>query len=99
MGEMSKLIMIHTIAKFRHAYAVRVDDDAVPEVIAGKLIASEDQEDLYQTFCGERYETAYDITEEDVVKVFDTEHHYIKDLPKERKLAYIRDYRTVKDVE
>jgi len=93
---MSKLIMIHTVSTFRHAYAVRVDDDAVPEVIAGKLIADEKSE-LYQTYCSERYETAYDITEEDVVKVFDTEHHYIKDLPKERKLEYIRDYRTAKD--
>ena len=94
---MSKLIMIHTISKFRHAYAVRVDDDAVPEVIAGKLIAADDQEELYQTFCNEYFETSYDITEEDVIKVFDTEHHYIKDLPKERKLEYIRDYRTVKE--
>lgn len=91
--------MIHTISTFRHAYAVRVDDDAVPEVIAGKLIATDETEELYQTWCGERYETAYDITEEDVIKVFDIEHHYIKDIPKETKLEYIRDYRTVKGEE
>lgn len=95
---MSKLIMIHTISTFRHAYAVRVDDDAVPEVIGGKIIADE-QEELYQTWCGERFETSYDITEEDVVKVFDIEHHYIKHVPKEQKLAYIRDYRTIKEEE
>lgn len=95
---MSKLIMIHTIAKFRHAYAVRVDDDANPEVIAGKIIAGEPTE-LYQTFCGERFETSYDITEEDVIKVFDAEYHYIEDLPKENKLRYIMDYRTVKEEE
>ena len=94
---MSKLIMIHTISKFRHAYAVRVDDDANPEEVF-QLLENEDDE-LYQTWCGETFETSYDITEEDVIKAFDINHSYIQNISKERKLEFIRDKRTDKEEE
>ena len=87
---MSKLIMIHTISKFRHGYAVRVDDDADPEKVFEEIV--DNSEELYQTWCGERFETSYEITEEDVIKLFDLEHPYATEWTREKKLEYIKDY-------
>lgn len=87
---MSKLIMVHTIAKVRYAYAVRIDSDAVPEEVAEKILAGEIcPAEIYHTRCTERFETSYDITEEDVVKLVDNHNPNSLNLSAEEKLACI----------
>lgn len=89
---MTKLVMIHTVSKFRHAYAVRVDDDADLDAVANMLITNQ-EDDLYQTFCGEYFETSYPITEDEVVKLFDTNYGKITDRTDQEKLQQcIKDY-------
>lgn len=95
---MSKLVVVHTISKVRHAYVVRLDNDANPEDLT-KQILEDSIEEMYQTHCSETFETSYEINEDDAIKLYDNNHAFDKGMLREKKLEYIADYRTVKDHE
>lgn len=98
---MSKIYLIETFSTFIHGYAVEMDDDMDPKVIAGKIIAETDVDkikELYQYHVGEKFDQCIPLKEGQVSRVFRAKNDYLKDLSDEEIIEkYTMDYRTNKE--
>lgn len=80
-----KLILVETIATFRHVYAV---ESETKEEAENKVWANEIEE-MGQDFLGEVVVSSREVNQKEYLRVFDELSDYLKDIDTQRKLEYI----------
>jgi hypothetical protein len=92
-----KYAVVTTVSSFYHYYVVPLDllQELNTEVSVEKnwledLVVCNEVEELSQKFIGEQILESSIVSEEDILKVFDTQNHYLSKWNKEQKIEYIR---------
>jgi len=91
---MPKIVLVETVATFRHMYAVEVPDDgeiewALDTVTDHATGAEIGLTEFAQNHVGEDIFSYREISEEEYLKIFDKENDYLIELSDERKKMYI----------
>ena len=100
---MSKTYLIETRQTYIIGYAVVMDDDMDPRMIAGKIIAEvphggEFPTELYQYSNGEVFEQCIPLAEGQVARIFRAKNDYLSGLSDEEIIErFTMDYRTNKE--
>ena len=87
-----KLILVETIATFRHVYAI---ESETREEAEGKVWANE-VEEMGQDFLGEVVVSSREVDKKEYLCVFDELNDYLKDIDEEKKIKYIWEDNTNK---
>ena len=83
--------LVETISIFRHRYAVEADNeaDAVAEVDLNVTEYISGWEELSQVHLAETIVTHREVTEEEILKIFDEDNDYLQNMSKDVKLKHI----------
>ena len=103
-------IVVTAISTYRMRYVMHKDDLAVasPGIkttltggvasmikVAHNAVATNEYEEFSQEHVGEFIVDTYEVTEDDMLNLFDKENSYLTDWSKERKLEWVR--KTIED--
>ena len=91
---MPKIVLVETVATFRHMYAVAVKDDepieyALDDVAAYATGFENGLTEFAQNHVGEDVFSYREISKEEYLEIFDKENDYLIELSDERKKMYI----------
>ena len=91
---MPKIVLVETVATFRHMYAVAVKDDepieyALDDVTAYATGFENELTEFAQNHVGEDIFSYREISEEEYLKIFDKENDYLSDWDDNQKKQYI----------
>ena len=91
---MPKIVLVETVATFRHLFAVEVKDDepiehALDDVAAYATGFENGLTEFAQNHVGEDIFSYREISKEEYLKIFDKENEYLIELSDERKKQYI----------
>lgn len=85
---MKKIVLVTTVATFRHTYAFWEDQDVDGKGVCD-YIGSSNIDEMSQEFLGETVVTYRDVDVAEYLKVFDRENDYLKDWDSEKKINMI----------
>jgi len=91
---MSKIVLVETVATFRHMYVVAVKDDepieyALDDVAAYATGFENGLTEFAQNHVGEDIFSYREVSEDEYIKIFDKENDYLKECDSEKKKEYI----------
>lgn len=87
-----KYAVIHTISHFRHIYAIPMED--TDELIHMKdLVTCEEVKEFSQEHISEDIYYATEMTENEVLKLFDEQNDYLSGWSTEKKLEWINNWK------
>ena len=95
---MSEYVVVTTTSTFRHRYVMHRDDlqalnlesEVNPIEWAKDVVTCEDCEEFSQEHLGEQILEANEISEAEMLQLFDRDNTYLKDWAQEHKISWVR---------
>ncbi len=89
---MTKLVMVESIATFRHRYVIELEDNDPSEWASDEWTIRDDDPEFIefsQKFLGSLENSCRVMDQDEFIKIFDEDNDYLKDISLERKLEFI----------